>query len=368
LERGEGLRLPASSDNTEGVAEDSHGEAEGCCNGDPGMAFQTLVESDATASAESNQLGGGVRGSDSGPYLGSESGENAARELPYGEAVIKAVTDERHRPGMAFVVEVFRIGKVKESFLVWWFNKFSESARRKRLHGWRMWQDYCVPNNFSLSDMSELHNPAMVVADFVSSLEVVDTQIYLIKEAVTAVKSLLEVADPRSSSLLRDSQILEDALRASNTAVKGVSKYRTIWKLEKLLEYMRKGPPHEQLSWTRLMARAAALFMIFIPCRPVGAWRMKPSTEKWASDGESVEVQAREKLDRGKGVTVLLLRKGPVENLCPVRVYLALRKEAAKKGLVDTLWGSEKGVPYKQASAISRWLKVLLLEAGIPSN
>jgi hypothetical protein len=83
------------------------------------------------------------------------------------------------------VVEVFRLHSVKEAFLVWWFNKFSDSARRKRLHGWRMWHDYCVENNYEPSDMSKLLNPAVVVADFVASLQMVDIQIYLIKEAVT---------------------------------------------------------------------------------------------------------------------------------------------------------------------------------------
>jgi hypothetical protein len=269
---------------------------------------------------------------------------------------------------MAFVVEVFRLHSVKEAFLVWWFNKFSDSARRKRLHGWRMWHDYCVENKYEPTDMSKLPNPAIVVADFVASLEMVDTQIYLIKEAVTAVKSLMEVAEPKNLTLLKDSQILEEALRAASTGVKGTSKYRTIWRLQILLDYMRSGPPHDQLSWQRLMARAAALFMIFIPCRPVGAWRLRPSTERWASDGKSVEIQAKEKMDHGKGTSALLLREGPVANLCPLRVYLALREQAAKRGLSDTLWGTEKGVPYKQASSISRLLKILLQEAGIPSN
>jgi hypothetical protein len=38
------------------------------------------------------------------------------------------------------------------------------------------------------------------------------------------------------------------------------------------------------------------------------------------------------------------------------------------KGLVATLWGSKSGVPYKQASALSRLLKELLMSAGIPSE
>jgi hypothetical protein len=94
---------------------------------------------------------------------------------------------------------------------------------------------------------------------------------------------------------------------------------------------------------------------------------MKPSTAKWSEDGMSVEVQAKEKMDRGKGASTLLLRRGRIPNLCPVAVYVVLCKEAERNGLHDILWGSEKGIPYKQPSAISRHVKLLLLEAKIPA-
>jgi hypothetical protein len=95
---------------------------------------------------------------------------------------------------MAFVIEVCRLSRAKESFLAWWFNKFTDSARGKRLRGWRIWQDYCVENGYEPAQTRQLPNPVLVVADFVASLEVVDTQIYLTKEVITAVKSSMEVA------------------------------------------------------------------------------------------------------------------------------------------------------------------------------
>jgi hypothetical protein len=114
------------------------------------------------------------------------------------------------------------------------------------------------------------------------------------------------------------------------------------------------------------MARSAALFMIFIPCRPVGAWRIDPRLEKWAEDGSSVELLAKEKTNFGKGSTALLIRKGTIPNLCPLVAYRVLRRKAIAKGLVGTLWGSKSGTPYKQAAALSRLLKDLLKAAGIP--
>jgi hypothetical protein len=93
---------------------------------------------------------------------------------------------------------------------------------------------------------------------------------------------------------------------------------------------------------------------------------MDPRLEKWAEDGSAVEFMAKEKTNYDKGSTALLLRRGRVPNLCPVVAYSVLKERAAAKGLVGTLWGSKGGIPYKQAAALSRLLKELLREAGIP--
>jgi hypothetical protein len=201
--------------------------------------------------------------------------------------------------------------------------------------------------------MATFPNAVMVVADFIASMQVVDTPLYLIKEAVTAVKGLFEVAKQGLLQVLQDSQIISEALRASTTGLKRVLRFI-------------QGPPTEELEWAPLMARSAALFMIFIPCRPVGAWRMDPRLEKWAEDGSSVELVAKEKTIYGKGSTDLLIRREHVPNLCPVVAYCVLKERAAAKGLVSTLWGTKGGIPYKQAAALSRLLKELLREAGIP--
>jgi hypothetical protein len=264
------------------------------------------------------------------------------------------------------VIEVYRLAQARESFLEWWWRELTQSTRRKRLHGYRMWQEYCVENEYEPSDMAGFPNAVMVVADFIKSLQVINTSSYLIKEALTAVRGLFEVAKEGLLQVLQNSQMISEALRTSTTGVKRVSRYRTIWKLEVLLAHIRSGPPTRQLQWFPLMARTAALFMIFIPCRPVGAWRIDPRLEKCAPDGSSVELLAKEKTNFGKGVTALLTRKGPVPNLCPLEAYCTIKACAAAKGLVGTLWGSKDGVAYKQAAALSRLLKNLLKEAGIP--
>jgi hypothetical protein len=45
-----------------------------------------------------------------------------------------------------------------------------------------------------------------------------------------------------------------------------------------------------------------------------------------------------------------------------------LRKGAVQKGVLDTIWCSEGGAPYKQSSAISRILKTILLAAKVPAR
>jgi hypothetical protein len=50
---------------------------------------------------------------------------------------------------------------------------------------------------------------------------------------------------------------------------------------------------------------------------------------------------------------------------CPVEHINILIEGAQQRGVDDTLWCSDAGVPYTQPAAISRLLKVLLAEAGI---
>jgi hypothetical protein len=81
-----------------------------------------------------------------------------------------------------------------------------------------------------------------------------------------------------------------------------------------VLEYIKKGPPSEELPRKELMGITAFLMMVLLPCRPVGTCRMDVSGEKWAEDGNSVEVPTREKTNHGKGQTVLVIRRCSVAN------------------------------------------------------
>jgi integrase len=216
--------------------------------------------------------------------------------------------------------------------------------------------------------MGRLKNPPMVVLTFVMFMDRADTPQYLIKDAIPAVKDIFHLINTGVVLLLNANAILSNAIRSVTAGVKRGSKHRRIWRLEVLLDFIRRGCPTEELAWMDLMTRAAALFIIFIPCRPVGVWRINPRREKWASDGKSVEVQVKEKTDHGRGTTFLVIRASEVPNLCPLTCYRLLHEGAMKRGVFDCLWCTEAGARYKQSSAISRFLKKLLKLAGVAAE
>jgi hypothetical protein len=149
------------------------------------------------------------------------------------------VTDERHRPGAEFVVEVCRIGGMKERFLIWWVAGMTHSVRRQRLHGWRLWQGYSVENGLEPAEMVRLSNPALEVAYFVQAMSQMGTPFYLIKESMTAIKELFEIAAPWVLALLKESLLLRQALRAAVTGMVRGARYREIWDLTDLFNYIK---------------------------------------------------------------------------------------------------------------------------------
>ena len=116
------------------------------------------------------------------------------------------------------------------------------------------------------------------------------------------------------------------------------------------------------------MARAAAVFMIFIPCRPVGMFRMDPSNARLDAGGINLIVPSKEKTDKGRGQTEFVLRPMDDKNLCPLSLFRLLRKAAVHKGFLNQLWFSQAGSLYKQPAFISLLLKRLLTAAGIPAR
>jgi hypothetical protein len=157
--------------------------------------------------------------------------------------------------------------------------------------------------------MRRFANPGMEVAYFIMATSQMGTPHYLVKEAVTTVRELFEVVAPWALTLPREGIMVKQAILAAVTGVVRGANYRDICDLRVVLEYIRKDPPSEELLRKELMGRTAFPMMMMLPCRPVGMWRMDVSGEKWAEDGNSVEVPTREKTNHGKGQTVLVIRR-----------------------------------------------------------
>jgi integrase len=132
-----------------------------------------------------------------------------------------------------------------------------------------------------------------------------------------------------------------------------------------LLQYIQNGAPAKQLDDTKLMARTAALMMIFIPCRPLAMIRIDWSRIRWIKAGHVLVVSAKEKMDRGRGYTELVIRKIEIEALCPLRHALLLKQRAEGLSTNDSLFHSDDGKPYALSAQLSRLLKQLLVDAGV---
>ena len=269
---------------------------------------------------------------------------------------------------MRFVLPYYIRAGTKEEVLEKWFTKSSYGQRRSRLHGYRMWKMFCEEEDIDLEHMLHVLNPGMTVAHLVSYLDDLGFSEHMIKEASVAVRELLQYVRPDAKQFCENCPMLKSLIDGLATGVRRKTKYRQIWKLSTLLNHIKNGPPSEELTWKDLTARVAALLMIFVPCRPITMLRMDPTQETWARDGQSVEIPAREKMDKGGRVSAAVIRALPDKELCPLTHYLLLKDRARQMGLTGVLWASEAGNPYKSSAAICHHLKRLLAEAGIPSE
>jgi hypothetical protein len=64
---------------------------------------------------------------------------------------------------MRFVVECGGAAKVTDDFLFNWFNYKSTETRRKRLHGWRLRQEFCPEKGLTGEDLRSAENPPNIV-------------------------------------------------------------------------------------------------------------------------------------------------------------------------------------------------------------
>ena len=269
---------------------------------------------------------------------------------------------------MRFATEICWVAGMSEETLDSWFADMSESTRTARLHGWRLWHEYCIERDTTPQAMARVRNPVLVISDFVVYMDRQRTPEKKIREAVVAAKEIFGFFRPELVPAMAADNVLRTLVASAAAKVNRAPRYAAIWPLQQLLRFIANGPLNEALSRRDLMARAAAVFMILIPARPVGMFRMNPFRSRKDATGNNIIVSTKEKTDRGRGRTEFILRSMENKNLCPQTLFDLLRRIAWKKGQFSTLWLNDAGKPYKQPAFISLLLKKLLTAAGIPSR
>jgi integrase len=211
--------------------------------------------------------------------------------------------------------------------------------------------------------MRDHQNPAMIAAEFVAYMANAKVAEHKRKEAVPAVTVLFSLLRPAAD--IFHNPLVSGLIRNASTSVTRRSKYREIWDLDILLQHIRKGPPVDKLSWEQLMTRAAAIFMVFVPLRPMAMIRLDPSNEKRGAPGKSIEVCGHDKTDSNKSVTFSAIRPLEDKRLCPLTFYELLKSGAGRRGCTNTLFCSDSGKPYTRTDKLLKSLKLYIHEAGI---
>jgi hypothetical protein len=241
----------------------------------------------------------------------------------------------------------------------------TDTTRGARLNGWRLWHGFCLECSYTAEALSRNRNPVMVLCSFVLAMDEQGVKEYRIKDAVTAVRNVFEFIRPDLIDSMAKSAVLRTFLAGITAGIKHMARYKHIWDLRVMLDHIREGPPSTKLSGRRLLARLAAIMMMLVPCRPIGMLRMQVGEERWAADGSYVEVPTQDKMCRGRGALLLLLRKLEEANLCPLTVYRLVKERAASLGVFDTVWCSDNGKRFSNSSSITRLLRELMTEMDI---
>jgi hypothetical protein len=105
--------------------------------------------------------------------------------------------------------------------------------------------------------------------------------------------------------------------------------------------------------------------MISITCKPVAMIRMDWSKIRWREAGRVLVVSAKERMDRDRGYTELMIRQIEIEVLCPLCHALLLKQRAEGLGTNDFLFCSDDEKPRAQSAQLSRLPKQLLVDARI---
>jgi hypothetical protein len=91
------------------------------------------------------------------------------------------------------------------------------------------------------------------------------------------------------------------------------------------------------------MGLAAAVFMVFLPCRPIALIRLNVAKARIRKTDGAIIVPTHEKTDFGRGITEMVFRSAGEWRLSTGYYYHLLCGRARRKGVQDALFCAEDG-------------------------
>jgi hypothetical protein len=271
-----------------------------------------------------------------------------------------------YKPAIDIVIAAYKMGGATEFEMEAYFETLTPDMMKSRLHGWQLWYVYAKEQGVTLELLRQHPNPAFILGGFVRFLAVSKIGDHKRREAMPAVQLIMEVVRPGFK--IMESVYLKTIIQGYATGTVRQPRYKTIWNLGIMMDYIAKGPPSERLARRQLYGRAAFIFMTLGPLRPAAQIRLRPDQERREPDGSSIEVCGHSKTDKKRGVTWSVLRRVETVNLCPVHLYDLCKADARKRGCTTSIWCSEAGKPYTRSDVICKAGLELMTEGGIDTE
>jgi hypothetical protein len=186
---------------------------------------------------------------------------------------------------------------------------------------------------------------------------------YVQKDAQPAVQDLFDLL--KMGVKLNENAILRQIRRNTNTRVKAAPKDTDIWHLSVFTQYACTCPDPEKQPWPDLQGLAAAVFVVFVPCRPIALVRLDVRRARIRASDGAIIVPAQEKTDTTGSRTELVFRPASNPRLSALYYYEILWRRALGLVVQDALFCSGAGKAYTTSDPIGNALKRVLDRMGV---
>jgi hypothetical protein len=161
--------------------------------------------------------------------------------------VFQAVRGEEYKPAIRFVIAAAQKAGLDEDALQLWWDGMSDQTIKGRLHGWRLWAQYCEERGVTAQGMTELVNPAVQMANFATYVNKSQASDKWKSDSRPAAAVLVDLLLPGAK--LAENAFFRRFSRSAVISVRRQSRYGDIWALGPVLDGIRNAPPVESLGW-----------------------------------------------------------------------------------------------------------------------